>query len=366
MTVFMCEGFETLGVKADTGATLESRLNTMQRVAFGENNGGHSDDIELIDDFDTVGLALQFPLGEAARGTYVNFEWPAAYKASTNSSHPDMACGFRYYNADINQQVNIFSILTGATATAGELEVASNGIDLVWDDNTGSVTISNVLTADEWHYIEVEFKPTNSSSGGFVRIYVDGSQVYEGLSRSIVNFPFNTSYGIRLGTRYGGNVTSGLPAFDDVYCMEVDGVNHTEPLGPSRVLLLSPNNDASPNDWTRSTGANNYALIDEQDWDTTDYVEADTNGNDDHYGLTTLSSADTVHGLQIDVVCEATDGTPNLHIGFDDGTADEVDVGTVSTGGESHYREFFDADPSGASWTVSNVNSVEATQRMTE
>jgi len=368
MTVFLCEGFETLGVKSDTGSTLESRLGTMQRMSFTERNGGLSGDIELIDDFQTEGLALQIPLGESARGAYVTFEWPSAFKYTCNGSHPVMVIGFRFYNADLtpNTEYKLLQYLTGATAVGATLEVAANGTDLVWDDSDPDATISSVLTLDTWHYIEVEFKPTTDTNGGSVTIYVDGSQVYNATNRKIVNFTFLSSWGLRIGGEFGGNVTSGQTAIDDLYCLEEDGVDDTGPLGASRVLLLSPSSDDTPNDWGRSTGSDNYALIDEQDWDTSDYVEATSNGDDDHYGLTTLNAVDSVHALQIDVVCEATDGTPNLHIGFDDGTADEVDVGTVSTGSESHFRELFEKDPSDADWSVSNVNSAEATQRMTE
>jgi len=368
MTVFLFDGFETLGVKGDAGSTLESRLGTIQLRDFNTRNTGHSDDIELIDDFENVGLALQLPLGQSARGTFIRYQWPTAHTYSTNSSHPVMVAGFRLYNADLspNEKYDLFHFLTGTVFVGATLVVAANGTDLIWEDDDTDVTISSVLTLNTWHYIEIEFKPTGDTDGGFVTIYVDGSQVYNETNRDVISSTFNSSWGMRIGALYDGNITSGKPAIDDVYALEVDGVDHTGPLGPCRVLLLSPSSDDTPNDWGRSTGSDNYALIDEQDWDTTDYVEATSNGDDDHYGLTTLGSVDEIHALQIEVVCEATDGTPNLHIGFDNGTADEVDVGTVSTGSESHFSELFEKDPSNATWTVANVNSVEATQRMTE
>ena len=105
--------------------------------------------------------------------------------------------------------------------------------------------------------------------------------------------------------------------------------------------------------------------MDNVNWETADYVDATATGDDDHYGLTTLA-ADAVHGLDIRVVCEAVDGTPNLHIGFDDGaTADEEDMGTIATGGAVCKRQFFETAPT-AYWDASEVNAVEATQRMTE
>lgn len=204
-------------------------------------------------------------------------------------------------------------------------------------------------------------------------IDVDGSQVANLTSQSISAFTFLTGWGIRIGAGGAGfNQTAGENfAIDDVYQLEVDGVDHTGPIsdiaaGEIRVLLLSPTSDAIPNDWTPSAGGDNYALIDEQDWATADYVDATTTADDDHYGLTTLEGTVGVHGVQIDVVCIAVDGTPNLHIGLDNGVADEEDMGTIGTGSTVQKRMLFETDPGGGAWSESDVNAVEATQRMTE
>lgn len=369
MTLFHLEGFETLGNAATTAANLEARISAIPQQTFVELSGGHSTDVALISDFETTGLALEFPEGTSARGTLVRLEWPSAYKVTTNSSHPTMVFGFRYYNADTDPNAvrTIWQHLIGATSPEANLQTSADSLDLIWNDNTGSQTISSVLSVNTWHYIEIEFKATTSANGGFVKIYVDNTEVYNGASRNITTFPFSTSYGVRFGLIASANETAGnQPAFDDIYQLEIDGVDHSARLGPCRVLLLKPDADATPNNWSPSSGATNFNIVNKINWATGTYVEADVTGDDDHYSMDTLPAVTTVHALQIDALVEAVDGTPNLHLGFDDGTADETDVGTIATGSTTVGRSIHTDDPSGTAWTQSTVNSAELTQRMTE
>lgn len=375
MTVFHCDGFETYGVNATAGATVQANINATDKAAFTLVTSGHVGDVTLIDDFEVVGLAMEFPDVDAASGEYVTYEWPDGsgrfpdYKVATNASHPVMVTGFRIYNPASmtpTQIITIWACLTGATTVASQLHIAANGVDLIFDPASGSsTTITGAITKGAWHYIEIEFLFAPSANSGYAKIFVDGVEVHD-QADTISTFTFFSGYGVRVGAGAVSNQTAGENfAIDDVYQMEIDGVEHTDVLGPCRVLLLSPSSDDTPNDWSPSSGGDNFALIDEQNWVTGDYVEAATTADDDHYGLSTLS-ADAVHGLQIDVVCEATDGTPNLHIGFDDGTADEEDMGTIATGGAVQKRMMFEIDPSGSAWDVAAANAAEASQRMTE
>lgn len=368
MAIFHIEGFETLGTTTTTGATLESRINRVPLNNFQEGNGGHIDDIALVSDFESRGLALRMPLALSARGTFVRNEWPAAQKVSTNASHPTIVSGFRYFNADLDPATirGVWSHMTGSNSLGASLSVAANGVDLSWSDTTGQVTISSVLTKDEWHFIEIEYKPVPSSAGGFFKLHVDGTTVFTSGTRSLTNFTFTQSFGTRVGVQGSANEIGGnRSAFDDWYDLVIDAV-HTGPLGPVRVRLLSPTSDASPNTWARSAGANNFALVDETDWVESDYVEATVSGNDDHYGLEALTGTSTVHALQIDAVCRAIDGTPTLHVGFDNGTANEQSGGVIGTATTAVVRRLFTLDPTGSAWNEASVNSVEATQRMTE
>lgn len=384
MTVFYCEGFETVGDLSTAGATVQANISATDSggdggMTFTSVTGGHGGDVSLIAGKDSIGLALEFPDLDTARAEWIDIEFPdgsgrhADYKVSTNGSVPEFCCGFRVYvPATITPSygtINIWQFMLSSSSVQSTLSITNSGADLTWTPQSGSPTvIAGVLTPGEWNYVELWFKPTNSANGGFMNVYVDGSNVATIASQNVVSGTFFTTYGVRLGAGWSDSSQTGGEniAFDDIYCMHVDGVTHTGPLGDSKVVLLSPTSDLTPNDWTPSTGSDNYALIDEQDWDTSDYIDATTTGDADHYDLTTLAAADAVHGLRIDCVCIAVDGTPTLHLGFDDGTADEESLGVIGTGSTVQRYKFFETDPSGGAWDATSVNAVEATLRMTE
>lgn len=372
MTVFLCDGFESYGDTGSAGADIQTLFTNTNRQAFQNVSGGHGGDVSLIDDFEEVGFAIEFPDVDSGRSEWLAYEFPDGsgrnpdYKLPSNASAPIMCAGFRFFNAAATPaiQTNIMQIMSGATSSTFNLTRNSDNTSL---DLGGFATATDCLTEDTWHYIELEWKFTTSGNGGYAKLYVDGVEVADTGAASISPFTFNNSYGFRLGCSGITNQTGGNRfAFDDVYCMEIDGVEHTEPLGPCRVLAMRPSGDAVPNDWTPSTGSDNYALVDDTDVDETDYVDATTTGDDDHYDLTPLEGVSVVHGVRFDVACVAVDGTPNLHIGCDNGTADEDDMGTIGTGTTVNIQEFHEKDPDAADWTESSVESVEATMRMTE
>ena len=385
MTVYMMDGFETYGDKTTAGATVEANITATvgpdTEVEFLEISGGHAGgNVSIIDDFDTEGFALEFPNFSSGRAEYVRWQWPdgggrfADKQVLTDASAPVFCVGFRLYNAAWTVPSGtvvstIFQPMNGATSDAGSLQILDNQTTLRFVDKDAiSYDAVGALTPSTWHYIEVEWKQTTIPNGGYAKVYVDGSEVIDTGAADLSGFAFFYTYGFRIGLGVsGGNQNGGENyAIDDVYGIEIDGVEHTAPLGPCRVRVLTPTSDATPNDWTPSAGGDNYALIDEQDWDTSDYVDATATTNDDHYGLSTLGSGATVHGVQIDCVCIAVNGTPNLHLGFDDGSADEQDMGVIGTGSTLMQRQFFQQDPSSVDWTDTSINAVEATQRMTE
>ncbi|MCP4896253.1 MAG: hypothetical protein GY906_04690 [bacterium] len=390
MTAIGCEGFETYGESGASESDIQTRINATSDFKW--STSGADMDVTLSTGYDSEGLCLDIDdaVGNGAgERRYIQVAMGSAYNDTTTGSVNEYCVGFHYYNGELDTSGTSIpqrTIWYNSQGTYGsnpshnplsKLIVANNSVDLIFDPPTGSnSTMSGVLTKNTWHFIELWYKPTTSgANGGFVKIYVDQSNVLD-VSASVANGPFYKNLGFAIGSEItvGGDSNDGASSqgskFDNVYWIEVDGVTHTAPLEDCRVKLLSPTSDGTPSDWTASTGSDNYALVDEQDWDETDYVEAATGTvatpQDDNYGLTTLGSADSVEGLRVDVVCKATDGTPSLHIGFDDGTVDVDDRGVIGTSSTVQEMKFFPQDPSSAAWTVSSVNSVEATQRMTE
>ena len=372
MTVFRIDGFETYGDNTATDAQIETRIGATMQTTHNLVSGGLSGSKSLV--FADTGLALQYPTLGSAQGDFITYEFPdGSYrhknlKVSTNSSIDEIVCGFRVYVPDItdNLDVTLFQNLTGVTTVATTVSILGGTGMRVRDASSTNHDVTGVLTKGQWHYIEIEYKMAPSSAGGFMKVYVDGTEQISTGSVNICSFTFFSQYGCRLGVQATSNQldTSENFRLDDVYLLYEDGVINTGPIGECKVVPLEPDADATPNDWTPSTGSDNWDMVNGQGWDTATYVEG-SSGNDDHYTTEDLSGADTVHAVQFTTILESVTSASDLHLGCDNGTADEQDMGSIATGtGGVSMHQCHETDPSGSAWTQSSVNSVESTQRV--
>jgi hypothetical protein len=388
MTVLIIEGFECHGNGSTSDANLKARMDDTYDMGNGTAIGLPGDmslvDNDLADG--TFALEIDDTGASSARGERCDFQWPSAYNNLTNGSVDEFACGFRYYHGELDAvssvPARIIAWITEGTYDGSQptnpvvsslkckLQVDNDNSTLRFTDGSSNeYSSASVFTPGNWYYIEMEWKPTTSALGGYIKVYVDGVEKIN-QSTNVGTATFFRTQGFSIGAQMSGGNNDGVSStpgkYDDIYGIVLDGVEHTQRLGDCRVAPMTPNADATPNDWTPSTGGDNYALVDDQDWVEADYVDATATGNDDHYTHTSPVDAETVHGVQLNCVCNGIDGTPTLHLGMDDGTADEVDLGVVPVATTVMYRATFDKDPSGADWTQSSVTSVEMTTRMTE
>jgi hypothetical protein len=390
MTVLYHDGFETYGDLTTSDANLNTRITetygsfegvVQQFITTGPLPNG----VSLIDDFATEGFALEFDDtgSTSAKGEIIDIKAPKVLNVLTTASSTVFQCGFRHYNGELDAVTTvpdrwIWHNTQGTWATTGAGSRQTRIV--IEDDGTtlhvrlpagGTSTYTNAVSVNTWHYIEVEWKAAKAVDGGYIKVWVDGTLIHDVGTEDVSTASFFRTLGFTYGSQISGGNNDGTnstpSAMDDMYFIHVDGVTHVAgtPLGDSRVIKLSPTSDAVPNDWTPDSGVTNYTQVDEQDWVTTDYVDATTTGDDDHYGLATLA-ATTIHNLQVNSVVVAVDGTPTLHLGFDDGTDDSISMGIIATGTDVQMTEAFPLDPSGSAWTNTSVNAVEATQRMTE
>lgn len=215
--------------------------------------------------------------------------------------------------------------------------------------NLISQSANGVVTAGNWHYIEVEM--TRNGTTGVVRVWVDGVQVINDTGKNTgattwgqINFRDND------GT--GGQ-------YDDFYYAD-DATSH---LGDCRVETLSPDADTAQKDFSRSTGSDNFALVNETPSDgDTSYVTDSVVGHKDLYDLGALSSTPaTIHGVNVQMVARKDDATArtarcNLKSGA------TTTNGTTRTMGTSYawFKQLFKTDPNtSAAWTASAVNAAQ-------
>jgi hypothetical protein len=223
--------------------------------------------------------------------------------------------------------------------SAGQLIAKRNGTTL------GSSAA--VLAPTVWGYIEVEF--TRHASAGVFKVYYNGLQILNLTAQ-------NTGSADIDSIRAGYNVTQF--AIDDLYC-----TNTATRLGECRVDVLHPTADTAQKDWTASTGSNNYACIDEAQYDTSDYISAGTVGNKDLYTLGDLSfNPLTIYAVQATCFAKKDDASTRT---FRQNIKSSSSTGNGATKalGTSYQilTDIFETDPNGSiAWTQSSVNALTA------
>lgn len=135
-----------------------------------------------------------------------------------------------------------------------------------------------------WYLIEVYYKVADS--GGRFVVKIDGV--------TDIDYTGDTkpSTQTTIDNVYHSTPTNGHAFYiDDLALNDTSGASDNSWCGDGNIVALVPNGDASVQ-WTPSTGADNYAMVDEvpADNDTT-YVESSTNGHKDYYDLTDFDGA---------------------------------------------------------------------------
>lgn len=173
--------------------------------------------------------------------------------------------GLRFYSS-ANTVAN--DLLVAFTAT-GAIQV-SRGF------TTSTVVLGTsapVLSTGTWFHLGVEL--VRHASAGSINVYVDGVSVL-----SLTGINTNADSVDRIG--FAANFQSLV--IDDYYICNTNAW-----LGEARVSPLPPTADTAQKDFTPSTGSSNYACVDEQPPNTTDYVSSTTVGAKDLYDITDLS-----------------------------------------------------------------------------
>ena len=358
MTFMVIEGFEVYGPTSTLASAMEDLLEKRTSL-YGpiQSSTGPT----FINDFESVGLALRAGDNPSAETRIVRMLIPSAFRIQGNSgSLPTYVVGFRVkIPTGSGGDSYFFQWNQSAGARILKIGVASNGTSLLTESNTDATTV-DVFSGAGWYYVEVETKPTSAFFGGFLKVTVNGVLAYNSGTANIGSSS-DTSNGFSLTQSEANDGTSDQwTAWDDIVAYTLDGVIHTGLIGPQRIVGVFPTSDDAPNQWSRSSGTDNFSLIDELAVDTADYVQADTSGDDDHYGLTVATG--DVLCVQLDVESQSQTTAKTLHIGLDNGTASETSL-SIPTAGTTVLTALHATDPSGNAWTTANFNAVEATIR---
>lgn len=220
-------------------------------------------------------------------------------------------------------------------------------------------TGTTVLTDTTWQQIQV--RCTVADSGGIVQVRLNGASTNE------IDFLGDTKNGgtsTDIDTVFFGSTYGGYGVTDLAILNTAGSVNNTWP-GDVRVQTLIPNADGNTSQGVGSDGnsVSNYLLVDETPYSSADYVGVTTDGQGDTYGLTDLTAGtNTVKGVQVNLLAAKSDaGAKSIKRRVRSGGTTYAGASQLLSASYATYSEMLEQDPAtAATWTVSNVNALEA------
>ena len=275
--------------------------------------------------------------------------------------------GFAYRTATLPTigGIRIVSLAEGATPNYHFELRFTNSLQLDAWCAGAHYAYGQTLLTNTWYYLEA--KVTINNSGSF-EVRVNGQTDISGSTDTQTG---SNAYADRLylgGT--AGATQAATVDYDDVYVCDNSGGVNDDFRGDSKVETLFPNGNGNYSQFTGSDGnsTDNYLLVDEvTPNDDTDYVEDATNGDFDTYALTNLATTSgVVYGVQTNLLARKTDaGSRNLASVRRLSSTDDVSSDHSLLDTYSYWVDIRDTKPGGGSWSISDVNSLEAGQKIT-
>jgi hypothetical protein len=254
---------------------------------------------------------------------------------------------------------NVDQIICGFGSAGGvEGTITYNGFTGTlksWRGNrsTQLSTQSLIMTVSTWHWFDVRWKM--HASTGEVEVWIDDVQQISLTSQNTIQNSGQTQVSTILLQDTVGIVA--LPGYIDDVFIYTPGSR----LGDSRIETLVPTSDAGTNQATPSTGTNHWAVVDEAQFNTSDYLTmANTSGNREIFGHGSLSGTPTtVHGVVVKLMSQKSDaGAFSLApLVVSSGTEADGSGQSLSTSWSQQYSLFVTDPHTSAAWTYSAVNS---------
>lgn len=195
-------------------------------------------------------------------------------------------------------------------------------------------------------YVYIEMVGTLHQTAGHIELWINGTLIgtFDGDTANTANVTYDA---IRLQAADASG--SGRPSyFDDMYVYSV-GVR----VGERRVDALTPSADTSQKNFVPSTGADNYAMIDEMAVSTADYVDGSNVGDFDLYELPNFAIApDAIDAVHVRVFANKTDAATRkiatvLDLGGAQYQSADMTLGSSVSGFDDIVRN---TAPDGGAW----------------
>jgi hypothetical protein len=253
----------------------------------------------------------------------------------------------------------------------GALAFYRGGISSFSEINNGTLiaTSDPVIVAGTWNHIEVQVYIHDTD--GWVRAAVNGVHRYEATGLD-TKYDSSNIVGVGFHRQFANGMTYyiddlyvydfvGDSGIDTDWCPAVDGAGvATQYIGELQCMYLPPNGDTAEADWTKSTGTDGFALVDEVSPNDGDYISSTTAGDLSEFDLTDLPEDITyIRGLQlIGRMSKSDSGAALFKFGMkSDASTDDIDEQPMTTDA-TYWWGFMNVDPdSSGRWTRDSLNA---------
>lgn len=304
------------------------------------------------------GIAITAGQGRRGTASARSASDPIRYLTLTLDNQATWILGMAFRVTQLPSGTNtLFALLDGASLqtdvrllAAGDLVVTRNGTVLG--------TAPGILVVNA--YMFLEWLVTIHNTAGVSTVRLNGANILTLSSLDTQQTANAFANVLRVGTTTGTGHFGTLD-MDDLYiCDGTGSAPHNTFLGDCRVDTLLPNADATPLQWTPSTGTTHYTLVDEASPNTTDYVSSSTVGQRDLYGVQDLTTVTgTIYGTQLNLAVLKSDAGLRSVKTLIKSSASEVLGSAVALSTSQVYTRAVQAsDPAtSAAWTEAGVNA---------
>jgi hypothetical protein len=261
------------------------------------------------------------------------------------------------------------TVLCGVAATATHNLFAFSGNDEYWNFTVLGYANRPIRTRS-YNYIEIQVDGFSGGAGN-IKVWLNEVLVINLAGVCTTHGGYAVAEAVKLGGRSSW-IRTDFPSgiyFDDFYVTNNVGSYNLGNLGDVRVIEQLPIADVDK-EWTRSAGADNYALVDDPaddiDDDTT-YVTTPTLNAKDTYEFPDLpTSVGDVKAMVMNFYAKKVDsGSRGVAMvakqGGNYGVGDEKRVG----GDYVVYQSYMERDVNDAQWTIANVNATASGPKLT-
>lgn len=298
--------------------------------------------------------------------------FPSVSKAFASSS--TLTVGFAFYISAApgsplpllsfvdNVTTQITFVLLPSGLVGAFTGAASTGQGYIQNNMVAQSTVA-VPMSSVWSYLEFQVTFANTAVGS-VTVKLNGQTVLSASNIVTAASANNSANTLVLG--YMLSLLTPLNAYyvDDLYLCDSSGTANTGFLSDVHVVALLPTGAGESTQWTPNGAAANWECVDDNPPnDGTTYISSATVGAKDMYTLQSLPNPGTIHAVQVLTYAskDQAGGRTLQHVVRDTVSGNEISGSQLGPGTTYHFlASQFDTDPSGNSWTYTEIDQMQA------